>query len=121
MQQITIYLWLLAFLVISPGNVIALENPASKNCIEKGGTVQILKRGDGGEYGVCFFEDNRQCEEWALFKGNCPVGGIKVTGYNTLEEVYCAIIGGTVSSDQNSCTFPKTCSVDDLYNGKCNL
>lgn len=120
MQQITLYLCLLAFLVASPGNAIALENPASKNCIEKGGTLQILKRGDGGEYGVCFFEDNRQCEEWALFKGNCPVGGIKVTGYNTPEAVYCAIIGGTVSSEQNSCTFPKTCSVDDLYNGKCN-
>ncbi|MDI9640472.1 DUF333 domain-containing protein [Geitlerinema splendidum] len=121
MQQITLYLCLLAFLAISLGNAIALENPASKNCIEKGGALQILKRGDGGEYGVCFFEDNRQCEEWALFKGNCPVGGIKVTGYNTPEAVYCAVIGGTVSSDQNSCTLPKTCSVDDLYNGKCNL
>lgn len=102
------------------GGAVALGNPASKNCIEKGGTLQILKRGDGGEYGVCFFEDNRQCEEWALLRGNCPVGGVKVTGYNRPEAVYCAIIGGMVSSDQSACTFPKTCSVDDLYNGKCN-
>jgi putative hemolysin len=32
-----------------------------------------------GQYGVCFFEDNRQCEEWALLRGDCPVGGKKVT------------------------------------------
>ena len=102
------------------GDAVALENPASKNCIEEGGTLQILKRGDGGEYGVCFFEDNFQCEEWALLRGNCPIGGVKVTGYKTPEAVYCVIIGGTLSNDQRSCTFSKTCSVDDLYNGKCN-
>jgi len=119
MKQVRLYLCLLALLGASPADAVALENPASKNCIEKGGTLQILKRGDGGEYGVCFLEDNLQCEEWALLRGNCPVGGVKVTGYNTPEAVYCAIIGGVVSSDQSSCTFPKTCSVDDLYNGKC--
>jgi predicted metal-dependent phosphoesterase TrpH len=35
---------------------------------------------DGGEYGICVFEDNRQCEEWALFRGECPAGGRKATG-----------------------------------------
>jgi putative hemolysin len=38
---------------------LLLETLPPKNCIEKGGTLEILKRGDGGEYGVCFFEDNR--------------------------------------------------------------
>lgn len=42
-----------------------LGNPASQNCIAKGGVLNILKRPDGGEYGVCFFTDNRQCEEWS--------------------------------------------------------
>ena len=56
-----------------------IANPASVNCINKGGTLSIQKRGDGGEYGVCIFEDNRQCEEWALFRGECPAGGKKVT------------------------------------------
>ncbi|MBL8676559.1 MAG: zinc-finger domain-containing protein [Alphaproteobacteria bacterium] len=120
MRQITLYLYLLTFLGVSFGGAIALGNPASKNCIEKGGTLRILKRGDGAEYGVCFFEDNRQCEEWALLRGNCRVGGIKITGYTTPEAVYCAIIGGTVSSDQNLCTFAKNCPVGDLYNGKCS-
>lgn len=115
--------WALAILLTLPSLCAAQSsqkaNPASQNCIEKGGTLKIQKRGDGGEYGVCFFEDNLQCEEWALLRGNCPVGGVKVTGYSTPEAVYCAIIGGTVSSDQKECTFPKTCSTEALYNGKC--
>ena len=44
-----------------------------------------------GQYGVCMFEDNRQCEEWALMHGDCPVGGLKITGYENEAEVYCAI------------------------------
>ena len=53
-----------------------IANPASVNCIKHGGTLSIRERGDGGEYGVCMFTDNRQCEEWAMFRGKCPVGGL---------------------------------------------
>jgi putative hemolysin len=60
-----------------------LANPASQYCADQGGTLTIEKRGDGGEFGVCTFEDNLQCEEWAMMRGQCPVGGIKVTGYLT--------------------------------------
>jgi predicted metal-dependent phosphoesterase TrpH/putative hemolysin len=56
-----------------------IANPASVNCINKGGRLSIQRRADDGEYGICIFEDNRQCEEWALFSGECPAGGIKVT------------------------------------------
>ena len=55
-----------------------LANPASENCIKNGGTLEIRKN-KMGEYGVCLFEDNRQCEEWALFRDQCPVGGLKIT------------------------------------------
>ncbi|MDQ7840937.1 MAG: DUF333 domain-containing protein [bacterium] len=60
-----------------------IANPASDNCAKQGGTPAIKKRGDGGEYGVWMFADNRQCEEWAMLRGECPVGGIKITGYLT--------------------------------------
>ncbi len=53
-----------------------LANPASKYCIEVGGTLKMAKHSDGGVYGICMFKDNRQCEEWALFRGECPVGGV---------------------------------------------
>ena len=70
-------------------------NPASQNCVQQGGKLAI-ERGPGGEIGVCLFEDNRQCEEWALLRGLCPAGGTRVTGYATPEERLCAIRGRAV-------------------------
>lgn len=77
----------------TPGASIA--NPATENCLKNGGTI-IMKNNKKGEYGVCLFEDNRQCEEWALFRGQCPVGGVKITGYENDAEIFCAITGGQV-------------------------
>jgi putative hemolysin/predicted metal-dependent phosphoesterase TrpH len=57
-----------------------IANPASVNCINMGGRLSIQKRADGGEYGICIFKNNSQCEEWALFRGECSAGGKKVTG-----------------------------------------
>jgi putative hemolysin len=107
-----------------------LPNPASQNCIDKGGTLTIEKRGDGGEFGVCTFDDNRQCEEWAMMRGDCPVGGIRVTGYVTPAGRYCAITGGeykvtSASNDPNeqgTCTFKngKTCDAQAYFDGTCS-
>lgn len=107
-----------------------LPNPASVNCLRKGGKVIIEKRGDGGEYGICLFEDNRQCEEWAMLRGNCPVGGIKVTGYVTPAAQYCAITGGEYTitansnraNEQGTCSFKNgiKCDAWEYYDGKCS-
>jgi putative hemolysin len=107
-----------------------LANPASKNCVAHGGMLSIRKRADGGEYGICVFEDNRQCEEWAMLRGDCPVGGIKITGYITPAAQYCAITGGIYkivangNSDweQGICSFKngRTCDVWSYYAGKCS-
>jgi len=72
-----------------------IANPASVYCSEQGGQLEIQSR-KIGQYGVCLFEDNRQCEEWALYRGQCPVGGLKIAGYENEAEVYCAITGGQV-------------------------
>lgn len=106
---------------ISPTST-QLANPASQNCASKGGTLSIKKRADGGEYGLCMFEDNMACEEWALFRGQCPVGGIKTTGYDTDAERYCAWIGGkTFAVKDATCTLPnkKVCNDEALFNGTC--
>lgn len=102
--------------------IMARPNPASQNCAEKGGEVLMSQRADGGTYGICVFEDNRQCEEWALFRGECPEGGLKITGYLTPEGIYCALKGGQVRENETLCDLPsgKTCSTQDLYNGKCS-
>ena len=55
-----------------PTSQAGLANPASVNCEEKGGKLEFRERGELGQYGVCMFEDNRQCEEWALLRGECP-------------------------------------------------
>ncbi len=51
-----------------------LANPASQNCVDKGGTVTIEKNGKGDQFGVCTFPDNLQCEEWAMVRGRLPHG-----------------------------------------------
>lgn len=104
---------------------MALSNPASSHCVQVGGTLKIQKRGDGAEYGVCYLMDNRQCDEWALFNGQCPLEGMKVTGYTTPAQVYCAIQGAKiliVSNDSDSdCLFSdgSLCTVQAFFDGKC--
>ena len=107
----------------------AIANPASVNCAEVGGALQIEARPDGAEFGVCYFDDNRQCEEWALLRGDCPVGGVKVTGYITEGGRFCAITGGSYSSTGNNaageevgvCTLPdgRQCDATAYYEGTC--
>ncbi len=113
---------LLAFWAATCGAALAqpqAPNPASQRCIDEGGTLQIEQRPDGGQFGVCVFTDNRQCEEWALFRVECPVGGLRVTGYLTPATRYCAITGGNVND--NDCLLPggKSCDVDAYFAGAC--
>ena len=106
-----------------------LANPASVRCVEQGGTLKIEARPDGGQYGVCTFVDNYQCEEWALLRGECPAGGIRVTGYATPAARYCALRGGRYqvlsegagAVEQGSCGFAngKSCAAPAFFDGLC--
>ncbi len=99
-----------------------IGNPASINCKNVGGSTVIQKRGDGAEYGLCYFEENRACEEWALLRGECPIGGRKTTGYDTIDQNYCAWIGGeTMAVKDSVCTFKNgsQCPTKSLYEGSC--
>jgi putative hemolysin len=107
-----------------------LANPASQNCIAKGGELRIEKNGSGGEFGVCVFADNLQCEEWAMLRGQCRAGGVEVTGYVTPAARYCAITGGTYKvtsasntpSERGRCAFAggRTCDAAAYFDGKCS-
>ena len=102
---------------------------ASVRCVEKGGLLEIERRPDGGQYGVCVFTDNFQCEEWAMLRGECPVGGLRVTGYITPAARYCVITGGryTVAAntgtadERGACSLPggKACDAAAHYAGIC--
>lgn len=112
-----------------PTQPAGLANPASEYCVDQSGTVVMQTLEDGGQYGVCTFEDNLQCEEWAMMRGDCPLGGVKVTGYVTDAARYCAITGGTyqvtdssnTEEEQGNCTLPagETCDVWAYYRGEC--
>lgn len=106
-----------------------LANPASLNCTQQGGTLAIERRPDGGQFGICVFTDNYQCEEWALLRGECPKNGLRVTGYATSAGRYCAITGGRYSvvsapgvlPERGTCTLPtgKACEADAYFAGTC--
>lgn len=51
-------------------NNTGMTNPASANCLDLGGDLEI-RENDVGQYGVCIFENGRECEEWSLFRGDC--------------------------------------------------
>lgn len=106
-----------------------LANPASVNCTRQGGKLTIERRPNGGEFGVCVFADNYQCEEWALLRGECPKTGLRVTGFATPAGRYCAITGGRYSvvsapgaiPEQGICTLSSrtSCPADAYYAGTC--
>jgi putative hemolysin len=55
-----------------------LANPAAVYCQEQGGTVEIRTDAQGGQYGVCVFDDGSECDEWAYFRGECQPGELEV-------------------------------------------
>lgn len=107
-----------------------LANPASQNCVARGGLSTIETRPDGGQYGVCLLVDNHQCEEWVLLRGECSAGGLRVTGYITPAARYCAITGGRytvgansgMASEQVACALPggKSCDAAAYFAGSCS-
>jgi len=57
-------------------------------------------------------------------RGDCPLGGVKTTGLDTIDQKYCAWSGGeTLAVPQSICTFKddSKCSTEEFYNGKCPL
>ena len=51
-----------------------IANPASVYCEEQGGRLEIRTDADGGQVGICVFDDGSECEEWAFFRGECAPG-----------------------------------------------
>lgn len=63
--------------IVAPvGGVTKLPNPASAYCKQQGGTLEIKKDAQGGEYGECTLPDGTVCEEWALYKRECGPGAV---------------------------------------------
>lgn len=103
-----------------------LANPASVFCIKNGGSVDIMAGWDSGQIGVCTFPGGSQCEEWAMMRGDCPIGGVAILQTWDASEAYCAMRGGEVwrmngGLDPSICAFRTTnCLTQDyMETGKC--
>lgn len=48
-----------------------LANPAAAYCEAQGHTYEIRTAEDGGQYGVCIAAEGKECDAWALYRGEC--------------------------------------------------
>lgn len=103
-----------------------MPNPASVNCVEKGGKLEIVK-GQAGEIGMCLFPDGGACEEWALFRGECRPGDKQSQSPNPATR-FCADNGGSVevvdkgtAAEWNKCVFADRSWCDEwaYFRGAC--
>jgi putative hemolysin len=87
-----------------------LPNPASVNCAEQGGNLEIRTEADGGQRGFCVFSDGSECEEWQFFRGECEKGSIfckDLCGDGICQEIVCLAVGCPCSETPETC--PKDC------------
>lgn len=56
---------------------VGLANPASVFCVDNGGHLSMRTDSTGGQFGVCVFDNNTECEEWMYFRGQCKMGEVK--------------------------------------------
>ncbi len=85
-----------------------ISNPASENCVRQGGKLQIYRSKTDGERTLCVFPDGSQCEEWALYRGECSIEGVKSGKQTTYLDPfgYCKAVG-TIDAPDSRYVGPK--------------
>jgi len=105
-----------------------IPNPASVYCEERGGLLEIRTEDDGGQYGVCIFADDSECEEWAFFYGKCAPKETEIIGMPNPASVYCEEQGGKTEirteddgGQYGVCIFPdgSECEEWAFFHGEC--
>jgi len=117
-------------------DTITIANPASAYCEEQGFKLEIRTAQDGSQYGVCIFEDETECEEWAYYRDACKPGDMSVApapttnpaGIANPAAAYCVEQGGAseirMAEDGGQygvCSFPdgSECEEWAFFRGKC--
>lgn len=107
----------------TPTTASAVASAAYSKCVDNGGFVTTARRGTWGYYQVCNFTDDMTCDLYALYDGDCQVGGVKTIGYSTTDQVFCAQRGGTPQGSNNGqCKMPDgtVCATSSVYKGTCD-
>ncbi len=89
--------------------VSQLPNPASVYCEQQGGTEEN-RDFTAGTKGFCIFDDDSECDEWNLMRGNCHAGEIfckDLCGDSQCQEIVCAAVGCPCAETPVSC--PQDC------------
>lgn len=90
-----------------------LANPASVYCQGLGYREETRSNADG-QYGVCIFPDNSECDTWDFLAGRCGQ-----------EHSYCVKNGYAIQSELNSniatCVFTdgSSCLEMEYFQGEC--
>jgi putative hemolysin len=71
----------------------AFGNPASTNCQEKGGKLNLRTDENKRTYGVCIFRDDSECEEWLFLREDCMPGD-----FNPNDSIWEGSVLGTPDS-----------------------
>ena len=72
----------------STGEVAQIANPASVFCEQNSGTLEIITDLSGWQSWLCHLADGNTCEEWAYFRGECPIKEITGIVNNVLSKDY---------------------------------
>ncbi|UJS22933.1 DUF333 domain-containing protein [Thiothrix winogradskyi] len=54
-------------------------NPASLNCLQNHGRLETHRTPEG-ERTDCVLPSGKRCDEWEMFRGNCPVRTVNADG-----------------------------------------
>lgn len=117
-------------------DAITIANPASAYCEEQGFKLETRTAQDGSQYGVCMFDDDSECEEWAYYRDECKPGDLDVApaptaapaGIANPASTYCVEKGGTSEirtaedgSQFGVCTFSdgSECEEWAFFRGEC--
>ena len=130
MKHILVLTMILTVLIISgcaaDSEPAQIANPASKQCVDEGGKLDIREEEDG-EVGYCIFPDGSECEEWTFFHGDCTPGGQESAGMPNPASKHCTDEGGKLEIREETdgavgyCIFPdgSECEEWEFYRGKC--
>ncbi len=90
---------------VLPGQNSQIANPASVNCEEKGGAVELREK-TAGTVGYCIFDDGSECEEWALWRDDCKKGDRickDLCSDGICQEIVCLAAGCPCAESTESC------------------
>lgn len=114
-----------------PGGTVREYIPDEKSCLDRGGKVELRRRGDGAEYRICVLFGGKECEISMFRLQQCPSHGLSILGYKTQAARYCIDYGGEYRATQDknykttkeagTCVFisGRKCPALDFWNGKC--